>query len=162
MTPESRAFIDGKLINAKSGKMFDNISPVSEDVIGQAADCSTEDMDMAINAARRLLIKLTGLSIMRFRLHCLHSFAMLCLMILKIFVAKSKRKQDHLMAFAGYGPQCDVPIGFIDTSLKLIENYKWSINQGLAASGRLTPSVLLKKSHWCCGLHHSLECTITN
>ena len=36
MTPESRAFIDGKLINAKSGKMFDNISPVSEDVIGQA------------------------------------------------------------------------------------------------------------------------------
>ena len=71
MTPESRAFIDGKLINAKSGKMFDNISPVSEDVIGQAADCSTEDMDMAINAARQAFDKTDWAVNHAFRLHCL-------------------------------------------------------------------------------------------
>ena len=50
---EHRMLIDGKLTEAASGKTFDNINPATEDVIGQVADASTDDMSRAIDAARR-------------------------------------------------------------------------------------------------------------
>jgi aldehyde dehydrogenase (NAD+) len=45
--------IDGKLVEAKSGKRFDNINPATEEVLGDVADAGAEDMDQAIAAARR-------------------------------------------------------------------------------------------------------------
>ena len=50
---EQRMKIDGKLVEAKSGKVFDNINPATEEVLGQVADAGHEDMDDAIAAARR-------------------------------------------------------------------------------------------------------------
>ena len=50
---EHRMLIDGKLVEAKSGKVFDNINPATEEVLGQVADAGHEDMDEAIGAARR-------------------------------------------------------------------------------------------------------------
>ena len=50
---ESRNLIDGELGDASSGETFDNINPATEEVIGQVADGTQQDMDRAIAAARR-------------------------------------------------------------------------------------------------------------
>ena len=42
---EQRMLIDGKLVEAKSGKLFDNINPATEEVLGQVADAGHEDME---------------------------------------------------------------------------------------------------------------------
>jgi len=50
---ESRMLIDGKLVEAASGRTYDNINPATEEVIGQTADAGVDDMERAIAAARR-------------------------------------------------------------------------------------------------------------
>ena len=53
LTGESRMLIDGSLTPASSGRLYDNINPATEEVLGQTADATAEDMDRAIAAARR-------------------------------------------------------------------------------------------------------------
>lgn len=50
---EGRALIDGKLVEAKSGKQFDAISPVDGRLIASVASCDEADVDAAVAAARR-------------------------------------------------------------------------------------------------------------
>ncbi len=50
---EHRLLIDGQLVEAASGRRFDNIDPATERVLGSTADAGHEDMDRAIAAARR-------------------------------------------------------------------------------------------------------------
>ena len=50
---EIRMLIDGELVEAASGKRFENINPATEEVLGEVADASAEDMRRAIAAARR-------------------------------------------------------------------------------------------------------------
>jgi aldehyde dehydrogenase (NAD+) len=45
--------IGGDLVEAASGKRFENINPATEEVLGEVADASPEDMQRAIAAARR-------------------------------------------------------------------------------------------------------------
>ena len=47
----SDLLIDGKLIPG-SGGVFDVVNPATEEVIGQAADATVDDMDAAIAAAK--------------------------------------------------------------------------------------------------------------
>ncbi|BBY94037.1 aldehyde dehydrogenase [Mycobacterium gallinarum] len=49
---ESRLLIDGELV-AGSGGTFQTINPATEEVLGAAADASSDDMGRAIEAARR-------------------------------------------------------------------------------------------------------------
>ena len=48
---EVRMLIDGELVEAASGKRFDNVNPATEEVLGEVADASADDMQRAI--ARR-------------------------------------------------------------------------------------------------------------
>ncbi|WP_322754200.1 aldehyde dehydrogenase family protein [Frankia sp. Cas3] len=50
---EIRMLIDGALVEATSGRRFDNVNPATEKVLGQVADADAEDMRRAIAAARR-------------------------------------------------------------------------------------------------------------
>ncbi len=50
---EVRMLIDGELVEAASGKRFDNINPATEEVLGPVADASAEDMQRAIASSRR-------------------------------------------------------------------------------------------------------------
>src|ERR1700734_1508445 len=52
-SPERRMLIDGELVAATGGREFDNINPATEDVFGQVADGTADDMRRAIGAARR-------------------------------------------------------------------------------------------------------------
>ena len=53
VTGESRLLIDGKLVTATGGRTYPNVNPATEEVIGQVADATPQDMDRAIAAARR-------------------------------------------------------------------------------------------------------------
>ena len=53
MDHETRLLIDGQLVDAESGKTFDNVNPATEEVLGPVADASARDMQSAIDAARR-------------------------------------------------------------------------------------------------------------
>lgn len=48
-----QAFIDGRFVDAASGKTFDNISPRDGQIINQVASTDSEDVDRAVSAARR-------------------------------------------------------------------------------------------------------------
>ena len=49
----SQAFIDGRYVDAASGKTFDCISPIDGKVIVAVSECGSEDVDRAVGAARR-------------------------------------------------------------------------------------------------------------
>jgi len=51
--PEARMLIDGELVEAASGRSYDNINPATEEVLGQTADGGSEDAERAVAAARR-------------------------------------------------------------------------------------------------------------
>ncbi len=51
--PEGRAFIDGRYVEAASGKRFAKIGPIDGKVVAQVADCDAADIDRAVAAARR-------------------------------------------------------------------------------------------------------------
>ena len=53
INPEANMLIDGKLVEAETGKTFENVNPATEEVLGQVADASAADMQRAIAAARR-------------------------------------------------------------------------------------------------------------
>lgn len=48
-----RAFIDGAFVSAKSGLTFDSINPATGEVLARVASCGGDDIDMAVQAARR-------------------------------------------------------------------------------------------------------------
>lgn len=50
--PETRMLIAGDLVEAASGKQFDNVNPATEETLGHVADAGHEDMAAAIAAAR--------------------------------------------------------------------------------------------------------------
>ncbi len=51
-TPETRLLIGGELVEAASGRRFDNIDPATEAVLGEVADAGHDDVARAIAAAR--------------------------------------------------------------------------------------------------------------
>lgn len=53
LAPGTRNLIDGKLVDASDGSTFDNVNPATEDVIGDVADGTKDDMLQAVSAARR-------------------------------------------------------------------------------------------------------------
>ena len=52
LRPRLQAFVDGRFVDAASGKTFDCISPIDGRVLGQVADCAAEDVDRAVLSAR--------------------------------------------------------------------------------------------------------------
>ena len=48
--------VDGQLIEADSGKTFDNVNPATEEVLGQVADASKAEIRRAITRWSRTII----------------------------------------------------------------------------------------------------------
>jgi gamma-glutamyl-gamma-aminobutyraldehyde dehydrogenase len=49
----TQAFIDGRYVDAASGKTFDCLSPIDGRSLGRVAECEAEDIERAVGAARR-------------------------------------------------------------------------------------------------------------
>jgi aldehyde dehydrogenase (NAD+) len=68
---EARMLIDGELVEAGSGRRFENVNPASEEVLGTVADAGREDVDAAIAAARRAFDETGWATDRGFRRRCL-------------------------------------------------------------------------------------------
>ena len=124
-TGEVRMLIDGKLVEADSGKRFDNINPSTEEVLGQVADASKEDMQRAIAAARRAFDETDWSTNRAYRKQCL-------LQLQAALEAEREDLREELIAEVGaprlltYAPQLDAPLK--DALLwpaEMIDKFEW-------------------------------------
>jgi aldehyde dehydrogenase (NAD+) len=106
---EVRMLINGDLVEAASGKRFDNINPATEDVLGPVADADADDMRRAISAARRAFDETSWSTDKALRKRCLEQLH-------AAFDAEREELRAELVAEVGcpvaitYGPQLDAPL----------------------------------------------------
>ncbi len=135
---EQRMLIDGKLVEARSGKLFDNVNPATEDVLGQVADAGREDMDAAIAAARRAFDESGWADDRELRRRC----------ILQLQAALEEEREllrAELVAEVGtpvlltYGPQLDAPLSEgLNWPARFIDEFEWErdLPEGTAFGSR--------------------------
>ena len=99
--PEANMLIDGKLVESSTGRTFDNVNPATEEVIGQVADGSAEDMHRAIAAARRAFDETDWSTDREFRKHCLNQLQ-------EALEAEKEELREQLVAEVGC-PRCSPP-----------------------------------------------------
>jgi aldehyde dehydrogenase (NAD+) len=122
---EQRMLIDGKLVEADSGKTFDNVNPATEEVIGQVADASAAEMHRAIDAARRAFDETRWSSDREQRKRCLTQ--------LQEALEKERGElREELILEVGcprmttYANQLDIPLdGALRYPIKLIDEFEW-------------------------------------
>jgi len=71
LAPENRNLIDGELVEASSGKTFENVDPSTEEVLGTATDGTRGDMERAVAVARRTFDESNWKDDPAFRQQCL-------------------------------------------------------------------------------------------
>ena len=123
--PEARLYIDGRLRESSTGKTADNINPATEELLGVATDASEQDMEEAIEAARRAFDITDWSTNHEFRQHCL----------MQLHNALQEEKEDmraELVAEAGatvgmtYIAQLDWPLAdAVRWPAEFISTFPW-------------------------------------
>ena len=122
---EVRMLIDGELVEAASGKRFENVNPATEEVLGEVADAGVEDMQRAIGAARRAFDETDWSTNHAFRQKCLRQLH-------EAIVSEQEELRRALVAEVGspialtYGPQLDAPLadGLLWPA-EMIDKFEW-------------------------------------
>ncbi len=124
LSGESQMLIDGKMVDAASGKTFDNVNPATEEVIGQIADGAVADVDRAVSAARRAFDETDWSTNRAFRKKCLE----------QLQAALDRHREDLrplIVAEVGspialtHAVQMDSCIDDFSYEIGLIDNYEW-------------------------------------
>ena len=132
MNPETKMLIDGELVDAASGKTYPNINPATEEVMGEVADAGPEDMDRAIAAARRAFDETDWSTNHAFRLQCLQQLKAGLLTEMDDFKQQIAAETGAPLGICGaMGPQCEVPISFMDFTLGNLPAFQWSRDIGI-------------------------------
>jgi aldehyde dehydrogenase (NAD+) len=132
MNAEERLLIDGELVPAASGRTYPNINPATEEVMGEVADAGPEDMERAIASARRAFDETDWSNNHAFRLKCLQQLKQGLLAEMEEFKEQIAAETGAPLGICGAsGPQCELPIGFIDYSLEHLPRYEWSRDIGV-------------------------------
>ncbi len=122
---EPRLYINGALVDAESGKTYDNINPTTEAILGQCADAGAVDAEHAISAARIAFDTTDWSTNHAQRLGHLRRFAD------AIKLAADEIFRPLLMAEAGQphavtlGPGCDEPLSHLDWVLETVASFQW-------------------------------------
>jgi aldehyde dehydrogenase (NAD+) len=133
VNPETRLFIDGELVAAASGSTYPNINPATEEVMGEVADAGPEDMDKAVAAARRAFDETDWSTNHAFRLECLQQLKEGLQAEMEDFKQQIAAETGAPLGICGeMGPQCDIPIGFMDYTLERLPQYEWSRDIGIS------------------------------
>lgn len=120
---ESRLLIDGKLVDALSGKRYGNFSPATELPIGDVADAGVEDAERAIAAARRAFDTTDWSTNTALRIQVLKQLAAGLREIAPQLREQVVAETGAPMAITNMGPQGDGPIGIIDYTVDLLSRY---------------------------------------
>lgn len=141
---EEKNLIDGKLCDAASGAKYDNICPATEEVIGQVADASTEDMSLAIGAARRAFDESDWATNVELRLKCLKQLQQALL-----DANEELRQVVNLEVGAPMGivkgPQCDEPMAILPWTIDYLEKFQWEENIGISESVGIVSDRIVRK-----------------
>src|SRR5512145_912467 len=130
VTGESRLLIDGKLVQATGGRTYPNVNPATEEVIGQVADATREDMERAIAAARRAFDETDWSTNLARRAKCVR----------QLQAALEKHKEEsraQIVAEAGapimltYAVQQDSCIQDMLWDIECAEKYTWEHELGV-------------------------------
>ena len=127
----SHLLIDGELRPGGRGT-FDVVNPATEEVIGQAADASDDDMDAAIAAARRAFDTTDWSRDHTFRARCIRQLR-------DALLAHVDELRDLTVAEVGcpvfltHGPQLVGPITDLGYFADLAESYEWRRDLGEAS-----------------------------
>ncbi|MFV1364686.1 aldehyde dehydrogenase [Mycolicibacterium elephantis] len=128
---ESQLFIDGKLVAGSAGT-FPTINPATEEVLGVAANANADDMDRAIEAARRAFDDTDWSTNTELRVRCVRQLqqAMTKLVeeLREITIAEVGAPRMLTSAAQLEGPVADLSF-CADTA----ENYEWTTDLGIAS-----------------------------
>jgi aldehyde dehydrogenase (NAD+) len=139
--------IDGELVEATTHKTFENVNPATEEVLGDVADGSTEDVQRAIAAARRAFDETAWSTDRAFRQRCLEQLQ-------DAIESEREELREELILEAGcprmltHGPQLDVPLEHaLRYPAKLIDEYAWETDLPDAPDmrGNLTTRRIVKE-----------------
>jgi aldehyde dehydrogenase (NAD+) len=122
---ETRMLVDGKLIEADSGKTFDNVNPATEEVLGVVSDAGKGEMQRAIAAARRAFDETPWSTDKALRKRCLEQLQ-------QALEAEREEFREELILEVGcprmstQGPQLDGPLeGALRFPIRLIDEFEW-------------------------------------
>jgi aldehyde dehydrogenase (NAD+) len=122
--------IDGKLTAATGGGTFETVNPATEEVLGVAADGTAEDMDAAIEAARRAFDRTDWSTDPAFRAHCLRQLRD-ALQADGEQLRSLTTAEVGAPAFLTAGPQFDIPVEDLGYYADLAEQYDgWKVDLG--------------------------------
>jgi aldehyde dehydrogenase (NAD+) len=122
---ESRLLIDGQLTPARSGELYANVSPVTEEVIGMVADAGPDDAAAAIAAARRAFDDSGWSTDRALRRKCLTQLRDGLRGQAQELYAQVVAEVGATMAITAGGPQGSGPMQILDYYLDLMQNYRW-------------------------------------
>jgi aldehyde dehydrogenase (NAD+) len=127
----SQLLIDGQLIDAADGRTYDNINPATGEVFAHSADASADDVLRAIAAARSAFDDTQWSTDHAFRQHCLQQLqAALAAHAPAIKPLIAAETGAPLGICGPMGPQCDVPISFIQDTIDVLSQYDWQRDIG--------------------------------
>jgi aldehyde dehydrogenase (NAD+) len=142
---EERLFIGGKLRPAANGRVFDNISPVTEQKIGVAADGNADDMREAIGAARIAYDTTDWSQNHAFRAQCLRQLHEALVKHASAFRATMRDEigaTESSLQMAIY----DAPLGTLLYAAHLAETFEWEKDIGTGADwGAAAKRILVRE-----------------
>jgi aldehyde dehydrogenase (NAD+) len=129
--PEERMLVDGDLVPSSSGATYPVINPATEEVLGVAADAAPEDLERAIEAARRAFDQTSWATDLELRVRCLRQLR-----------AAMETHADELRAltmaetgaplFFTRSAALDEPVASLEWVADLAEGYRWTTDLGTA------------------------------
>ncbi|MBX3283843.1 MAG: aldehyde dehydrogenase [Actinobacteria bacterium] len=124
-----RNLIDGDLRPSSSGATFATLNPATEEVLGQAADATSEDLDAAIAAARRAFDETDWSRDHAFRVHCVRQLR-------DALTAHADELRELTIAEVGAPrflttlAQLDAPVADLGFVADVADGYEWQRDLG--------------------------------
>ncbi|MCZ7525512.1 MAG: aldehyde dehydrogenase family protein [Acidimicrobiia bacterium] len=121
---EARMLIDGELVGASSGRTYANVNPATEEVLGEVADAGVEDMERAIEAARRAFDETGWTDDRELRKRCL-------LQLHEALASERETLRPQIVSEVGcpisltYAVQQDSCIDDMLYDVGLVDSYEW-------------------------------------
>ncbi len=126
---EARLYINGELRAAENGRQYANISPLTEQVVGVAADASLSDAEAALAAARRAFDHSDWSTDHAKRLACLRRFVAGLNQHIDA-LRQAVAAETGATQFFVNGPQCDGPVAMASWPLDYLQQFEWQRDIG--------------------------------
>ncbi|HXX89061.1 MAG TPA: aldehyde dehydrogenase [Acidimicrobiales bacterium] len=129
---EERMLIDGALVPASNGAVYDTLDPATEEVLGKVAEATADDLDRAVAAARRAFDDTGWSADVALRVRCLR----------QLQGALEKHVDDlRALTIAETGSPdfftrtaaLDEPVRSLGWAADLAERYEWVVDMGEAS-----------------------------